>query len=320
MITVPLSEIFDIRYGHSLELNRLKLANPEKGFAFISRKTGDNGISAYVEPIASVEPAEAGEISCALGGNGVLTTRLQEQKFYTGRDVAILKPRVKLSRPEILFYCACIRFNRYRFSYGRQANRTLPSLLVPSTKDIPDWARSAKLQSFPDAAQPASSLPVDDVKDAAWGHVPVTKLFDIYKGTRITSTRRKKMKGGVPFIGASKDNNGITDYISQSKYPAGTISVVYNGSVGYAFYQPRDYWASDDIIVLKPKFVMNERVAMFICVSIRAERFRFNYGRKWHAERMKKSEILLPVDQRGEPDFQYMDRYIQSISYSGLLK
>lgn len=128
----PLIDIFDVRYGHSLELNALEVSNPEDGIAFVSRQMGDNGISAYVSPIEGLEPAPAGDISCALGGNGVLTTFVQEAKFYCGRDVAILRPKVELTKQEALFYCLCIKRNRYRFNYGRQANKTLAELLVPS--------------------------------------------------------------------------------------------------------------------------------------------------------------------------------------------
>jgi hypothetical protein len=100
-MTCPVSQIFDIRYGHSLELNALKRASASNGVAFVSRQTGANGISAYVAPIDGVEPAPAGELSCALSGNGVLTTCLQESAFYTGYHVAILKPKVDLTREQL---------------------------------------------------------------------------------------------------------------------------------------------------------------------------------------------------------------------------
>ena len=79
-MATKVSDIFDIRYGQSLELNSLVRASPEDGIAFISRKRGDNGISAYVEPVEGIEYGLPGEISCALSGNGVLTTCLQEQR------------------------------------------------------------------------------------------------------------------------------------------------------------------------------------------------------------------------------------------------
>jgi hypothetical protein len=41
-----------------------------------------------------------------------------------------------------LYYCACIRSNRYRYSYGRQANKTLRELPIPALDDIPDWVNN----------------------------------------------------------------------------------------------------------------------------------------------------------------------------------
>src|SRR5258708_2118860 len=123
------SDLFDVRYGQSLELNRLKLTDSQRGIAFVSRKMGDNGVSAFVQAIDDVPPALPGELSVALGGNGVLSTFLQERPFYTGRDVAILAPKDQLSKAALLYYCMCIKANRYRYSYGRQANRTLRNIV-----------------------------------------------------------------------------------------------------------------------------------------------------------------------------------------------
>lgn len=38
---------------------------------------------------------------------------------------------------EKLWWFRCIWVNRHKFSYGRQANRTLGSLLVPD--EAPEW-------------------------------------------------------------------------------------------------------------------------------------------------------------------------------------
>lgn len=37
----------------------------------------------------------------------------------------------------MLYYCTIIEANKYRYSYGRQANKTLKDILVPSPEDIP---------------------------------------------------------------------------------------------------------------------------------------------------------------------------------------
>ena len=68
----------------------------------------------------------------------------------------------------------------------------------------------------------------------------------------------------------------------------------YNGSIAEAFYQPVPFVASDDVNVLYPKFPPNKHIAIFLCTLIRQEKYRFNYGRKWHAEKMRESVIRLP--------------------------
>jgi hypothetical protein len=140
---VRVQDIFEVRYGHSLELNRLaRLSRESGGIPFVSRKMGDNGIAAYVAPIAGLEPAPAGELSCALSGNA-LATFYQEQPFYTAFHVACLRPLEPLSVDELLYYCSCIWDNRFRFSYGRQANRTLKDLRIPARESIPSWVNGA---------------------------------------------------------------------------------------------------------------------------------------------------------------------------------
>ena len=83
--------------------------------------------------------------------------------------------------------------------------------------------------------------------------------------------------------------------------------------MGEAFFQPKPFFATDDILVLKPnenKFRrFNEKIALFICTVIKLERFRFHYSRKWNIERMMKSEIYLP-SKGSKPDCTFMERYI----------
>ena len=107
---------------------------------------GNNGISAYVQPINGVEPAPTGELTCALSGNGVLSTFVQERPFYTAFHVACLQPRLKLTLCEKLYYCTCIKHNRYRYSFGRQANRTVRDILLPVPDEIPSWVYQASIE------------------------------------------------------------------------------------------------------------------------------------------------------------------------------
>ncbi|MGL5947909.1 MAG: hypothetical protein ACRCYV_02470, partial [Aeromonas sp.] len=53
--------------------------------------------------------------------------------------IAILRPLSPMSTEALLFYAACIRAQRWRYSYGRQANRTLKQLLLPDRSAMPAW-------------------------------------------------------------------------------------------------------------------------------------------------------------------------------------
>jgi len=92
--------------------------------------------------------------------------------------------------------------------------------------------------------------------------------------------------------------------------------VNYNGGVAEAFYQPKPFWCSDDVNVLYPKFSLTPAIALFLATVIGLERYRFNYGRKWHLERMRTAVVRLPAKTDGPPDWQYMERYIKSLSFS----
>lgn len=311
------SDIFDVQYGHSLELNRLKRNPPGEGVAFVSRQMGNNGISAWVGSLPDLAPAPAGELSCALGGNGVLTTHLQEQPYYTGRDVARLAPRVEMTRVQLLFYSMCIKANRYRYSYGRQANRSLKDLEVPGLDALPAYVHASDVERFAGRDAPLIAAVTPPLDTAPWRPFKLKDLFTIRKGKRLT--KADMVPGTTAFISALDWNNGLRQRIgSEPRHPAGVLTVNYNGNgVAEAYYQPEPFWASDDVNVLYPRLEgMDSLVILFVCTVIRLEKYRFNYGRKWNLERMKDSVVRLPAKSDGSPDLAYMRAYIGSLRFS----
>jgi len=135
------NDLFEVFYGTNLELNNLKKSNI--GINFVSRTEKNNGVSAIVEPIKDLEPLDAGLITVAGGGNSVLSSFVQVKPFYSGRDLFYLKARKQMTLREKLFYCMCIRSNQFKYSYGRQANKTLKSIKLPD--EIPSWLYSKEL-------------------------------------------------------------------------------------------------------------------------------------------------------------------------------
>lgn len=126
--------------------------------------------------------------------------------------------------------------------------------------------------------------------------------------------------GRIVFIGATASNNGVTSHIANTGcvFPENTITVSYNGSVGEAFYQEQPYWASDDINVLMPRFLLNRPIALYLCTAIRNVGRRYAYTFKWTKEIMQEDAILLPVTEHGEPDFSYMESFIRALEQERL--
>lgn len=307
-----ISSLFNIQYGDSLELNKLTLK--DDGVNFVSRTAKNNGVSAKVKEIKGLKPKPPNILTVALGGS-VLETFLQPEPFYSGYHIYCLTPKIELTTKEKLFYCCCIRANQYRYNYGRQANRTLGNLLIPDFKEIPKWVHSVDLESFYGANKSFSNLRTPEIQTTKWKWFKLNNLFEIKKGKRLT--KANMTEGKTPFIGSIDSNNGYREFIGQEPIHEGnTITVNYNGSVAEAFYQPHAFFASDDVNVLYPKFEMNKYIALFIISLIKQEKYRFNYGRKWHMDRMKDSKIKLPVNRIDEPDFKFMETFIKSLPFS----
>ncbi len=313
---VSVSQLFEVRYGVNLELNAL-IRDPQ-GFPFVSRTAKNNGVSARVAPLPNLEPIPAGTISVA-GGGSVMESFLQPQPYYSGRDLYYLTAKIEMSDAQKLFYCACLRANKYRFNYGRQANRTLKDILIPALSEIPSWADDSPIAQLNYAALPAKASFMELRPTEQWQSFVLAELFDFKKGKRLTKAQMRD--GQTRFIGAIDGNNGVSQRVAQSSlHSPNTITVNYNGSVAEAFYQDQPYRASDDVNILYPKFSLTPAVGLFIATLIRQEKYRFNYGRKWHLERMEKSEIRLPVKSDGSPDWEWIENFVATLPFSSQLE
>ncbi|GAA3294865.1 hypothetical protein ACFFON_12885 [Arthrobacter citreus] len=278
-----LDEIFDLRYGHSLELNALTKVTPPLGVNFASRAMRNNGITARV--LTSAVPGKAGEITVALGGNGVLSSFVQPEPFVCGRDVMILSPKdPTMTLVEKLWWCRCIWENRYRFSYGRQANRTLGSLLVPT--EIPQWVREASVQpvSWSDVAD--FGLVTGSYSNTCDDLIPLTDLFDIEGGHALTLNKLTACAApdGVNFISRKTKDNGIAGRVlvpaGITPAPAGTLSVALSATPLATFYQDEPYLTAYHVAVLKPRTPMSVGEMLWWKLVIESNMYRYSYGRQ----------------------------------------
>lgn len=339
-------EIFDIKHGF---YNKKPEDNPEGDIPFIGATDSNNGVTSHsdLETIAVTTKTGDGNNSpmeekifencIAVTNNGsVGYAYFQAKPFTCTHDVNPLYLKGHEINPYIaLFLCTLIEKERFRWAYGRKWRPIrMPSskIKLPVTKEgTPDWkymedfVKDQIIPQLPKKAQKVWLKKYDTTPQKQenmklntqdWKWFVYESIFDIRKGKRLTQV--DMIDGNIPYIGAIDSNNGLSSYIGNDSqlHEANTITVSYNGSIGYAFYQDKEFWATDDVNVLYPKFNLNRYIAIFICTLIEKEQYRFCYGRKWDLEAMKKSRIKLPVTPSGTPDWQFMEDYIKSLPFS----
>ncbi|MDD2749414.1 restriction endonuclease subunit S [Acidithiobacillus albertensis] len=335
-----INDLFTLSYGHSLELNRLEQSATPEAINFVGRAARNNGVTAQVKPIPGLEPAPAGTITVALNGQGGAGVAfLQPFPFYSGFHIMVLTPRKPMTEQEKLWWVLCITANRFRFGFGRQANRTLKDLVLPEPMDRPEWTNSTSVLKFDGASCPQHAGGAAELSTTHWLAFRYDKIFEIKKGYYNKKPPTSSREGGIPFIGATEYNNGVTAYIAHENlrkfskdgsinpdeplnrkiFPGECITVSNNGSVGEAFYQPAPFTCTHDVnpLYLKDKRVrLTPELGLFLATVIRADKYRWGFGRKWRPIRMPDSLISLPVTSVGKPDWDYMVGYIKSLPYS----
>lgn len=311
---MKINEIFKITYPKTLIYS--EMIPDEDGINFVSSQDKNNGIVGRVKIENGIKIYPAGCITVPLKGS-VLMAHLQPNPCYVAHQIAVLEPfDTSMSYIEKLYYVTCIRNNSFKYNYGRQADKTLGDIEIPTDNEIMlSKANSLHYKPLSTANKRKSTSYVLDVE--SWKEFCVGDLFEVKKGKRLTSD--EQTDGETPYIGAIDSNNGVANYIGQDAIHAGnTISLSYNGSVGEAFYQPKPFWATDDVNVLyfreENGVAFNKYIALFVCAVLRQEKYRYSYGRKWVLESMKSTVIKLP-EKSGKPNWSYMEDYMKSLPY-----
>lgn len=306
MESIKISDVFDIKYGQfSTPIQKLSTGNT----ALITSGSKNNGVVGYY----SIEPIYKNVLSVARTGS-VGETFFHSYDCVITSDCMVLTPKNNLTNQEIYWYVLLIKKSQNLFSYSRKITpKRLGQILIPAK--VPSWIYSVKSYIPEDFTKSVISSTLK-LEVFEWKRFKYDTLFDLKKGKRLTKS--EMIDGNTPFIGAIDTNNGVSDFVGQDPiFEGNTITVNYDGNgVAESYYQAIPYFALDSVNVLYPKFDLNPFIAMFLIVLIRKEKFRFNYGRKWHLGRMIESTIKLPVTPEGNPDWVFMENYIKSLPYS----
>ena len=119
----------------------------------------------------------------------------------------------------------------------------------------------------------------------------------------------------MPYVSSTASNNGVDDYIEATpgtRVFGNCISLANSGSVGTAFYEPFEFVASDHVTALKSEGI-SQYGYLFMTAMIEKQGSNFNFNREINDARIRNMQIMLPVTDSGEPDYEYMEQYVKNM-------
>lgn len=292
---------------------------------FITAKSGNNGLTRFIGN------------GTLFGGNRItiekirLSAYYQSAPFYCSHDVSVINNN-NLDANNSQFIAEMIMRNGSKYSYGRQAQLNVVKrerIMLPVTDSgEPDYAymaeyaqqkRNAMLSKYlayagKRIADLGDVVDIPALNEKEWAHFKMPQIFSmIQRGKRLKNADH--IPGTIPYVSSTANNNGVDDYIEATR---GTrvfgdcISLANSGSVGTAFYEPFNFVASDHVTALKTEG-LSSFAYLFMTATIEKQGSNFNFNREINDARIKNMQVMLPVDNNGEPDYEYMEQYAKNL-------
>ena len=306
---------------------------PDKNtISYVTRTEANNSVEAFVYD-NNLEKIEKG--NALVVGDTTATVSYQKYPFVAGDHIVVIRPKW-LNEYTGIFFETILNKEKFRYSYGRAFIKKLIQntiLNIPcktdGTPDFEEMERIIKTLHYKpiktsNIQKNNISLNIDD-----WEYFEVGKIFkkiEVSKHSSIPETI-----GDVAFVSSTGLNNGISNYVNEKSIDGNCITVSTNGGCFDSFYHSNRIAISTDVEVLYNK-ILNPKIAMFICTVLKAEKYKWSYGRKPKNNKVFKTKIKLPVmhdkngnkiiDEKKEysisgfiPDFKFMEKYIETLHY-----
>lgn len=320
MKMVQIQDLFEVRGGSNItasQLTELPFTNsiPVVGASGVLEKTvvgyiDKDKVSNKIFPQHTIYVSTNGALCC--------TAFLAPWEFTGNVDMVALIEKQTLTIRQKLYYCLCINANKHRFSYGRKPKGArFSSLEIPAPEEIPAWVETIELpQQYTGKAKSDEKVELPPVSE--WKEFKYTDLFDLEKARGPKVSEIKNTTGSTAYISATSENNGIKCFCNVKPEHEGKRITC--GHLGDCFYQEIPFVGSN-VVVMNPKFSINRQIGLFMTTILNQNKFLFSYagGGVAGISKLSKMSLSLPVTSKGQPDYDLMERYINSLPYSDCL-
>lgn len=311
-----------------------KLEMKEEGVPYVTRTANSNGLSGLANDAIEYQINPANTISF---GAETAEFFYQPYEYITGNKMYYLDSE-ELTKYRGLFLVTALRKGiKGCFSY---ANGAIPDrvmrkkIMLPTKNDgTPDFdfmeqlvceIESSLVNKYMNylnkqLAALGEQKKIQSLSQKEWKEFFVTEVFETPKrGKRIIS--QNYIAGDIPVVSSAGGNNGVIAFAGNEekvRVYENCLSVANGGvSAGYAFYHPYKFIATDHVTHFKGS-KLNKFHYLFIGTVIRNQMHeKYDFSREMTDSRLKREKLLLPVDENGNPDFDYMEQYMKNIMIS----
>ena len=324
--------LFDITSTKSgIDKNKL---NIDVGLIpYITRTDMQNGINMFITDKQN-NRYNIDEGNVITIGLDTQTVFYQPTAFYTGQNIQVLRNN-NLNKYTAMFIIPSIKIQMQKFNWGGNGatlgrlNRT--RLILPiNSQGQPNWQfmedyikqeqkqQAQKIIDYYDRKLVDLAGDVLGLDKVKWKTFKLGDIFDLVtKSSKGLNHLEKNISDGISYVGATNRNNGVLDFVKRKEnliYSGNAIAFIRNGegSMGYSVYKKEDFIASQDITVGYNQY-LNEYNAKFITTIADQVRGKYNFGYKRNQERLKREILVLPSDEKGNPNFQYMSDFVKKL-------
>lgn len=296
---------------------------------YVTAGTVNNGIGYFVGN--DNNSADSHVISVNRNG-AVGESFFHPYKALFGNDCRRLKVREAVSDDAQQFMAVAIKGQKDAFSYSRKLGtgrlQRLSVMLPVADSGEPDYAYMAEyVQQKRDAmltkyrayvkariAEIGKVVKIPALDEKEWKPIFISDMFEFVRGCE--NNMAVLEDGDLPLISAKANNNGLKGFVhSPKKAIAGRCITLNNdgdGGAGLAYYQPANMALDTHVTALIPRFDMSMFVMLFIAECISGLHGFFGHGLSISNPRARRIRIMLPVNDSGEPDYEYMEQYAKN--------
>ena len=327
--------LFEEIFEHERGRRYKREDNTEGEIAYIEKKKKNNGIDAFVNP---PEYMKIYRNKLTLSNSGSVGYCFYHSYDFVASDhvmVIWIKNR-NLNENIALYLKPIFEKIRYRYSFGREINKSRllsEKILLPvDLLDSPDWEYMEEYISNLKRNISFETINSKNFKNdldlnlQQWKLFHLSDVFDSIEQTKGTTTFELIPGNDIPYIGAKKKDNGFVERVSRegnepfiSKGNCIVFIHLGDGSGGFSTYQSEDFIGMSGKTSCGYSAKLNKYNGLFIVTMLDKERYRYSFGRGWTGNRFKKSQIYLPVDIDGFPDWKYMENTIKKLPYGEYL-